>query len=74
MTLCCLDLDSFFDGELEANQAAMFRQHLGTCVCCQAALHGRMQERVAACENDSSRGSRDSAVLLQASPRRSRPQ
>jgi putative zinc finger protein len=64
MTARCLDLDAFFDGELEADQAAAFRRHLGTCVRCQAVLHGRMQESVAAHDDDPvlARGSRRRVV------------
>jgi Putative zinc-finger len=48
MTARCTDLDIFFDGELDADQAAAFRDHLATCERCQRVLHGRMQEEVAA--------------------------
>lgn len=48
MTLRCTDLDVFFDGELDADQAAAFRDHLATCERCQRVLHGRMQEEIAA--------------------------
>ena len=48
MTARCTDLDIFFDGELDADQAAAFRDHLATCERCQRILHGRMQEEVAA--------------------------
>lgn len=48
MTEHCADLDEFFDGELAADQAETFRRHLGDCQRCQAALHGRMQESMAA--------------------------
>jgi hypothetical protein len=48
MTEHCADLDEFFDGELAADQAGAFRRHLGDCQRCQAALHGRMQETMAA--------------------------
>lgn len=44
----CADLDEFFDGELAADQADVFREHLATCERCQRVLHGRMQENVAA--------------------------
>lgn len=47
MTERCADLDEFFDGELEADQAGSFRDHLATCERCQRVLHGRMQESVA---------------------------
>ena len=40
----CTDLDPFFDGELTAEQAATFRDHLASCERCQSVLHGRMQE------------------------------
>lgn len=46
MTERCADLDEFFDGELAADQAARFCDHLATCERCQDVLHGRMQERV----------------------------
>jgi hypothetical protein len=48
MTERCTDLDEFFDGELAADQADAFRDHLATCERCQRVLHGRMQESVAA--------------------------
>ena len=48
MTARCTDLDLFFDGELETDQAAEFRNHLATCERCQRVLHGRMQEEIAA--------------------------
>jgi hypothetical protein len=48
MTARCSDLDLFFDGELETDQAAEFRNHLPTCERCQRVLHGRMQEEIAA--------------------------
>jgi len=48
MTARCTDLDVFFDGELDADQAAAFRDHLPTCERCQRVLHGRMQEEIAA--------------------------
>ncbi|HEX3477128.1 MAG TPA: zf-HC2 domain-containing protein [Kofleriaceae bacterium] len=44
MTERCADLDEFFDGELAADQAERFRDHLVTCERCQDVLHGRMQE------------------------------
>jgi hypothetical protein len=44
----CADLDEFFDGELAADQADRFRDHLATCERCQEVLGGRMQECVAA--------------------------
>ncbi|HEX3764310.1 MAG TPA: zf-HC2 domain-containing protein [Kofleriaceae bacterium] len=47
MTERCADLDEFFDGELEADQADAFRDHLADCERCQRVLHGRMQESVA---------------------------
>lgn len=51
MTARCTDLDLFFDGELETDQAAEFRDHLATCERCERVLHGRMQEEVAAAGN-----------------------
>ena len=48
MTKRCTDLDEFFDGELAADQAAAFRDHLATCERCDRVLDGRMQERMAA--------------------------
>jgi len=48
MRVLCVDLDSFFDGELSAEEAVTFRVHLGTCMRCQEALRGRMQEEVVA--------------------------
>ena len=48
MTPRCTELDLFFDGELEADRAAAFRDHLATCERCQRVLLGRMQEAVAA--------------------------
>jgi CHAT domain-containing protein len=48
MTERCDDLDLFFDGELEAEAAQAFRDHLGACVRCQKALHGRMLEAAVA--------------------------
>jgi Putative zinc-finger len=52
MTARCTDLDLFFDGELETDQAAEFRNHLATCQRCQRVLHGRMQEEASASGND----------------------
>jgi hypothetical protein len=46
MTERCADLDEFFDGELAAEQADAFREHLVTCERCQRILDGRMQESV----------------------------
>jgi anti-sigma factor RsiW len=48
MTERCTDLDEFFDGELAADQANVFWDHLATCERCQEVLHGRMQESVVA--------------------------
>lgn len=48
MTPRCTELDLFFDGELEADQAAAFRDHLASCERCQRVLHGRMQEAITA--------------------------
>lgn len=48
MTVRCSDLDLFFDGELDADPAAAFRDHLVTCERCRAVLHGRIQEAVIA--------------------------
>ena len=48
MTERCADLDEFFDGELADDQAEAFREHLAGCPRCQAVLHGRMQEGIAA--------------------------
>lgn len=48
MTRRCADLDEFFDGELAADQADAFREHLAGCDRCQDVLHGRMQESIAA--------------------------
>ncbi|HEY1557690.1 MAG TPA: zf-HC2 domain-containing protein [Kofleriaceae bacterium] len=42
----CNQLDAFYDGELSAEEAAAFREHLATCARCQAALRGRMAEEV----------------------------
>lgn len=46
MTERCADLDEYFDGELAADQAARFCDHLADCERCQGVLHGRMQERM----------------------------
>lgn len=46
MTERCADLDEYFDGELAADQAARFCDHLADCERCQDVLHGRMQERM----------------------------
>lgn len=46
MTERCADLDEFFDGELPADQADRFRDHLATCERCQRVLDGRMQESI----------------------------
>jgi len=48
MIIGCADLDSFFDGELAAEQAARFRDHLAGCERCERVLRGRMQEAVLA--------------------------
>lgn len=48
MTELCADLDEFFDGELAADQAERFRNHLATCERCERVLDGRMQEHIAA--------------------------
>ena len=48
MTERCTDLDEFFDGELPADQADAFREHLVSCERCQCVLEGRMQENIAA--------------------------
>jgi hypothetical protein len=48
MTKRCADLDEFFDGELAADQADAFRDHLATCERCDRVLDGRMQELTAA--------------------------
>jgi len=37
------ELDRFVDGELPAEEAARFREHLATCEPCRAALRGRVQ-------------------------------
>jgi hypothetical protein len=47
MTERCADLDEFFDGELAADQADAFRDHLATCERCERVLEGRMQESIA---------------------------
>jgi len=47
MTDRCADLDEFFDGELAADQADAFRDHLATCERCERVLEGRMQESIA---------------------------
>jgi anti-sigma factor RsiW len=44
--MSCDQLDAFFDGELPADQAAAFRDHLASCARCAAALRGRMVEEV----------------------------
>lgn len=44
MSPSCDDLDPFFDGELAAEAADTFRDHLGACERCQRALRGRMLE------------------------------
>lgn len=46
MTERCADLDEYFDGELAADQAARFCDHLADCERCQDVLHGRMQEQL----------------------------
>jgi hypothetical protein len=46
MTERCADLDEFFDGELAADQADAFRDHLADCERCQRVLDGRMQESI----------------------------
>lgn len=43
----CAALDRFFDGELSADRADAFRDHLAACERCQRVLHGRMQEHSA---------------------------
>jgi hypothetical protein len=43
----CADIDLFFDHELDADQAAAFRDHLPGCARCQSVLDGRMQEFMA---------------------------
>jgi hypothetical protein len=42
----CDDLDTFVDGELPADDAQTFRDHLAYCAGCQRALRGRMLEAV----------------------------
>jgi hypothetical protein len=44
MTSTCEQLDAFFDGELAADAAGEFRDHVASCPHCEAALHGRMLE------------------------------
>jgi anti-sigma factor RsiW len=39
----CADLICFADGELEADRAASFRDHLATCEACQAGLVEALQ-------------------------------
>lgn len=46
MKMPCDDLDTFVDGELPADDAQAFRDHLATCAGCQHALRGRMLEAV----------------------------
>ena len=42
MTERCEDLDLFFDRELGAEAAQVFRDHLAACARCQDVLLGRM--------------------------------
>jgi Putative zinc-finger len=44
MIATCDLLDAFFDGELQADVAGAFRDHLASCPHCEAALRGRMLE------------------------------
>jgi hypothetical protein len=44
MSSTCDHLDAFFDGELQADAAGAFRDHLASCPHCEAALRGRMLE------------------------------
>lgn len=44
MIVACDHLDAFFDGELHADAAGAFRDHLASCPHCESALRGRMLE------------------------------
>ncbi|HEX4453649.1 MAG TPA: zf-HC2 domain-containing protein [Kofleriaceae bacterium] len=44
MTSTCVQLDAFFDGEMPADAASAFRDHLASCPHCEAALRGRVLE------------------------------
>jgi anti-sigma factor RsiW len=64
----CDDLDAFVDGELPAERAAEFRDHLASCSRCQDALRGRMLEAaIAAGEKPKSE-----VAIDELAPRRSR--
>lgn len=49
--LRCGDLGAFFDGELPADRAAMFRDHLARCQRCQAGGRGLAQEAAVTSES-----------------------
>jgi Putative zinc-finger len=68
VTVHCDDLDTFFDGELAADRAAEFRDHLASCPRCQEALRGRMLEAAVVADAKPSSG----AAIDELAPRRSR--
>lgn len=45
--LRCHDLSAFHDGELSADRAAAFRDHLAGCGACAAELHNLIQAEIA---------------------------
>jgi hypothetical protein len=64
----CDDLDTFFDGELAADRASEFREHLASCPRCQDALRGRMLEAAVVADAKPISG----AAIDELAPRRSR--
>ncbi len=74
MSPSCDDLDPFFDGELPAEGAAAFREHLGGCARCQRALRGRMLEAlvVTPSQEAGDAATRVPAAVALRAPRRTR--
>lgn len=74
MSPSCDDLDPFFDGELPAEGAAAFREHLGGCARCERALRGRMLEALVVTPSQAAgdAATRVPAAVALRSPRRTR--
>jgi anti-sigma factor RsiW len=63
----CADLIYFADGELEADRAAVFRDHLATCEPCQAGLVEALQlsaQLSALRDHSNGRGAKQPAAAL----------
>ncbi len=45
MNASCAQIGAFVDGELDADEAERFRDHLGGCARCKAELHALVQLR-----------------------------